>query len=145
MVERLGAPERSRTPNPQIRSLVLYPIELRARTGKPTGLRRLQIATLTRRCKQAALNRQCGAPRPRNCQIHIARYLTDSQAGGCPRLFNPGSSSAAGFRDVQPEGDISLQIRSIFDQIRSPIQPLVPPVVKDLDWPVSYSLGKMAV
>lgn len=26
-----GAPERIRTPNPQIRSLVLYPIELRAR------------------------------------------------------------------------------------------------------------------
>jgi hypothetical protein len=25
-----GAPERSRTPNPQIRSLVLYPVELRA-------------------------------------------------------------------------------------------------------------------
>ena len=30
----LGAPERSRTPNPQIRSLVLYPIELRARAKK---------------------------------------------------------------------------------------------------------------
>jgi hypothetical protein len=28
--EKVGAPERSRTPNPQIRSLVLYPIELRA-------------------------------------------------------------------------------------------------------------------
>src|SRR5215469_3880058 len=28
--ERIGAPERSRTPNPQIRSLVLYPVELRA-------------------------------------------------------------------------------------------------------------------
>ena len=26
-----SAPERSRTPNPQIRSLMLYPIELRAR------------------------------------------------------------------------------------------------------------------
>jgi hypothetical protein len=30
-LEKIGAPERSRTPNPQIRSLVLYPIELRAR------------------------------------------------------------------------------------------------------------------
>src|SRR6516162_246573 len=29
-----GAPERSRTPNPQIRSLVLYPVELRARDHK---------------------------------------------------------------------------------------------------------------
>jgi hypothetical protein len=27
---KIGAPERSRTPNPQIRSLVLYPVELRA-------------------------------------------------------------------------------------------------------------------
>ena len=27
---RSGAPEETRTPNPQIRSLVLYPIELRA-------------------------------------------------------------------------------------------------------------------
>ena len=26
---RIGAPEETRTPNPQIRSLVLYPIELR--------------------------------------------------------------------------------------------------------------------
>ncbi len=32
----IGAPERSRTPNPQIRSLVLYPVELRAPAG---GLR----------------------------------------------------------------------------------------------------------
>ena len=32
--EKIGAPERSRTPNPQIRSLVLYPIELRARAEK---------------------------------------------------------------------------------------------------------------
>jgi hypothetical protein len=29
----LGAPEESRTPNRQIRSLVLYPIELRALAG----------------------------------------------------------------------------------------------------------------
>jgi hypothetical protein len=28
---KAGAPEETRTPNPQIRSLVLYPIELRAR------------------------------------------------------------------------------------------------------------------
>ena len=28
-----GAPEEIRTPDPQIRSLVLYPAELRARTG----------------------------------------------------------------------------------------------------------------
>jgi hypothetical protein len=32
-----GAPERSRTPNPQIRSLVLYPIELRAPAAKRAG------------------------------------------------------------------------------------------------------------
>src|SRR5262245_39332565 len=32
-----GAPERSRTPNPQIRSLVLYPIELRARLRPPSA------------------------------------------------------------------------------------------------------------
>jgi hypothetical protein len=42
---KIGAPERSRTPNPQIRSLVLYPIELRARAEQPSGLRGLQIAT----------------------------------------------------------------------------------------------------
>jgi hypothetical protein len=35
--EKFGAPERSRTPNPQIRSLVLYPIELRARAEKRAG------------------------------------------------------------------------------------------------------------
>ena len=33
-IDKFGAPERSRTPNPQIRSLVLYPIELRARAEK---------------------------------------------------------------------------------------------------------------
>jgi hypothetical protein len=37
-IEKFGAPERSRTPNPQIRSLVLYPIELRARAEKRAGL-----------------------------------------------------------------------------------------------------------
>src|SRR6266403_1902385 len=42
---KIGAPERSRTPNPQIRSLVLYPIELRARAEQPSGLRGLEIAT----------------------------------------------------------------------------------------------------
>ena len=30
MTERIGAPEEIRTPDPQIRSLVLYPAELRA-------------------------------------------------------------------------------------------------------------------
>ena len=49
--EKVGAPERSRTPNPQIRSLVLYPIELRARAEKPTGVQG-QIATPPGRCKQ---------------------------------------------------------------------------------------------
>ena len=35
-----GAPEESRTPNLQIRSLMLYPIELRARNDlKPNGSR----------------------------------------------------------------------------------------------------------
>ncbi len=46
MHKKLGAPERIRTPNPQIRSLVLYPVELRARarprrsarTGEPSRL-----------------------------------------------------------------------------------------------------------
>ena len=33
----IGAPERSRTPNPQIRSLVLYPIELRALALRPVA------------------------------------------------------------------------------------------------------------
>ena len=32
-----GAPGETRTPNPQIRSLVLYPIELRARAEKRAG------------------------------------------------------------------------------------------------------------
>src|SRR5262247_4014675 len=50
--EKIGAPERSRTPNPQIRSLVLYPIELRARAEQPSGLRGLQIATPHARRKQ---------------------------------------------------------------------------------------------
>jgi hypothetical protein len=30
MIELIGAPEEIRTPDPQIRSLVLYPAELRA-------------------------------------------------------------------------------------------------------------------
>ena len=37
LFEEFGAPERSRTPNPQIRSLVLYPVELRARTEQEAG------------------------------------------------------------------------------------------------------------
>src|SRR3954467_13258222 len=32
-----GAPEEIRTPDPQIRSLVLYPAELRARSHGPAG------------------------------------------------------------------------------------------------------------
>ena len=39
IIERIGAPERSRTPNPQIRSLVLYPIELRARAEQRAGVK----------------------------------------------------------------------------------------------------------
>jgi hypothetical protein len=35
--EKLGAPERIRTPDPQIRSLVLYPAELRAPRGRIDG------------------------------------------------------------------------------------------------------------
>jgi hypothetical protein len=38
LIEKIGAPERSRTPNPQIRSLVLYPIELRARAAELAGV-----------------------------------------------------------------------------------------------------------
>ena len=34
-----GAPEEIRTPDPQIRSLVLYPAELRARRGVAIALR----------------------------------------------------------------------------------------------------------
>ena len=33
MTAVIGAPGEIRTPNPQIRSLVLYPIELRAQPG----------------------------------------------------------------------------------------------------------------
>src|ERR1700737_931011 len=46
-VLKSGAPERSRTPNPQIRSLVLYPVELRAlmprrgQRGQRTGRQQL--------------------------------------------------------------------------------------------------------
>ena len=36
-IEKFGAPERSRTPNPQIRSLVLYPVELRAPAEQRSG------------------------------------------------------------------------------------------------------------
>jgi hypothetical protein len=32
-IDFLGAPGKTRTSNPQIRSLVLYPIELRAQSG----------------------------------------------------------------------------------------------------------------
>jgi hypothetical protein len=49
---KIGAPERSRTPNPQIRSLVLYPIELRARAEQRSRLYGLQIATPAGRGKQ---------------------------------------------------------------------------------------------
>ena len=39
MERRNGAPEEIRTPDPQIRSLVLYPAELRVRAAVPLGLR----------------------------------------------------------------------------------------------------------
>src|SRR5262245_44547862 len=55
LIPKIGAPERSRTPNPQIRSLVLYPIELRARAEPPSGLRGLQIATPPAGRKQGGL------------------------------------------------------------------------------------------
>jgi hypothetical protein len=38
----IGAPERIRTPNPQIRSLVLYPVELRARKAAKLAASPLQ-------------------------------------------------------------------------------------------------------
>ena len=38
---RNGAPEEIRTPDPQIRSLVLYPAELRARFDRKSGVRAL--------------------------------------------------------------------------------------------------------
>jgi hypothetical protein len=41
-IEKNGAPGEIRTPNPQIRSLVLCPIELRARSDQPSALRRPQ-------------------------------------------------------------------------------------------------------
>src|SRR5918992_2919537 len=37
LLEKSGAPGETRTPNPQIRSLVLYPIELRARVFGTLG------------------------------------------------------------------------------------------------------------
>lgn len=37
MIRRDGAPEEIRTPDPQIRSLVLYPAELRVRTALRAG------------------------------------------------------------------------------------------------------------
>ena len=39
-LKRNGAPEEIRTPNPQIRSLMLYPVELRARIRRPATRRR---------------------------------------------------------------------------------------------------------
>jgi hypothetical protein len=44
-----GAPERIRTPNLQIRSLMLYPVELRAHRGSPGQL----VAEARRRGKAA--------------------------------------------------------------------------------------------
>ncbi len=38
-LENIGAPERSRTPDPQIRSLVLYPAELPALALEEFGRR----------------------------------------------------------------------------------------------------------
>jgi hypothetical protein len=40
VIEKIGAPEEIRTPDPQIRSLVLYPAELRAHL--PTYVRPLK-------------------------------------------------------------------------------------------------------
>src|SRR5678815_3565868 len=37
-IARVGAPGRTRTPNPQIRSLMLYPIELRAQRARTRQL-----------------------------------------------------------------------------------------------------------
>ena len=46
LAESAGAPERIRTPNPQIRSLVLYPVELRAPRAGPGWVRLNEGANL---------------------------------------------------------------------------------------------------
>ena len=57
-----GAPEEIRTPDPQIRSLVLYPAELRARLAqRGSAVRGAAAAGRARR-------EMAGAPRPCPCQ-----------------------------------------------------------------------------
>src|SRR4051812_42175123 len=56
-----GAPERSRTPNPQIRSLVLYPVELRAHL--PAAIKRREGGNNYRTPIGKASRREGKAPR----------------------------------------------------------------------------------
>src|ERR1700738_1662537 len=81
-LNKIGAPERSRTPNPQIRSLVLYPIELRARAEQPKGLARLQIATPPDRRKQGGLK---GEREARFTEMNETREMPNS----CSRIPGP--------------------------------------------------------
>src|SRR5215475_4511383 len=73
---RNGAPERIRTPNPQIRSLVLYPVELRAHVAAKGS---------------AALCRPPDASGGRYTKaVGMTRLPAPAQSAGAPRSLQPG-------------------------------------------------------
>lgn len=123
MVKRNGAPERIRTPDPQIRSLVLYPAELPVRIAKtlPSGFsknlgmagpgaagrlcvpRTGRLVTADRRGLQATfrtffkeLSHSPGKPAPH------ARSCRDGVAGSLPRPEKPVEKSRSENRSGKP-------------------------------------------
>jgi hypothetical protein len=77
-----GAPEEIRTPDPQIRSLVLYPAELRARFSP--GIRGLRAGWIRDRPGNVAKERFSYPLRPRLASLmalDIAGRLTANSAG----------------------------------------------------------------
>ena len=62
--EKFGGPERIRTPDPQIRSLVLYPAELPVRSAPAERRREGYLAGGTGECKGESGSRRAPSPPP---------------------------------------------------------------------------------
>src|SRR5215469_7337927 len=88
--ERIGAPERSRTPNPQIRSLVLYPIELRARAEADHRDGRHNYRSRMQQRKAVHQGRVAGWSR----NDHIGGMIPDTTAARKIAADDPGSRPA---------------------------------------------------
>ena len=110
-----GAPEEIRTPDPQIRSLVLYPAELRVRTG------RLSVG-VWRSSKAGRSGMQAPISKKSHFPFHATRHVRsgagapvveshwpvgdfDAEHGPGARFFHKGDRSAMSEHEFPGDGE----------------------------------------